>query len=47
MKLPESFRFDFNQKRVLVTGAGKGIGREIAAMLNGLALRIDGGFLVT
>ncbi len=33
MKLPEDFQFDFKQKRVLVTGAGKGIGREIASML--------------
>jgi L-xylulose reductase len=34
MKLPETFHFDFNQKRVLVTGAGKGIGREISTMLH-------------
>jgi len=40
MKLPKSFQFGFQQKWVLITGAGKGTGRQITAMLHGFNAQV-------
>src|SRR5215468_7705985 len=37
---PITNQIDFKSRRVLVTGAGKGIGREIAAMLTRFNARV-------
>ena len=41
MKLdPIAYQFDFKHRRAFVTGAGKGIGREIAGMLTRFNARV-------
>jgi NAD(P)-dependent dehydrogenase (short-subunit alcohol dehydrogenase family) len=37
---PSTQKIDFKNRRALVTGAGKGIGREIAVMLQGFNAQV-------
>ena len=37
---PSTQKIDFKNRRALVTGAGKGIGRDIAIMLQGFNARV-------